>query len=87
MLASNKTELYYNVSMKTYRIYNMVWDIMKRPTYKGLATRKYIEECVRRDLPLPIALREVRASNDTEAKLIIEQMAGEKLRSWTVTFA
>lgn len=73
--------------MKTYRIYNMVWDIVKRPTYGGLATRKYIEECVRRDLPLPIATHEITASNETEAKLIIEQMVGEKLRSWTVTFA
>lgn len=71
-------------STKTYRVYNMVWDIMKRPTYKGLATRKYIEECVRRDLPLPLAVREITASNDTEVKCILEQMVGEKLRSWTV---
>lgn len=71
--------------MKSYCVYNLVWDIVSRPLYKGLATKKYIRECLNRGLPLPLKEYKFDAIDEKEVISFIEaEFKGYKLKQYTI---
>ena len=71
-------------SLKHYCIHSIVWDICKRPFYKGIATKNYINKCLELGLPLYLAHFYIKSSSSTAAVHYLENLLGTKLRRWTI---
>ena len=69
---------------KHYNIHSIIWDICKRPLYKGELTRKYINECLGMNLPLDFAQFYIKAENGMQAAYYLEEKFGIKMKQWTV---
>lgn len=70
--------------MNRYHIYAIVWDICKRPLYRGIATRNYIQKCIDMELPFDIASFYIKAQNEKAAIHYLESRFGAKMKQWHV---
>lgn len=71
-------------NLKHYCIHSVVWDICKRPVYRGQLTKNYINKCLELGLPFINADFYVKSSNGSAAAHYLENLLGAKLRRWTI---
>lgn len=71
-------------NLKVYCIHSVVWDICKRPLYKGRFTKTYINKCLELGLPFHYPYFYVKSSNSTAAVHYIEMIRGAKMRRWFI---
>ena len=67
--------------MKEALVHAMVWDIVERPLRSGKPTKKYINECALRGLPLPHARVKIEAIDVNDAWKLVESLYGAKLKN------
>lgn len=67
--------------MKEALVHAMVWDIVERPLRSGKPTKKYINECLLRGLPLPHARFKIEATDIDDAWKFVESLYGAKLKN------
>lgn len=59
----------------------IIWDIVKRPYYRDKVTKRYIDECTSRGLPLHFARIRIEAKDINEAWDKLSQMYNTPLKS------
>ena len=67
--------------MKEALVHAMVWDIVERPLRSGKPTKKYINECALRGLPLPHAHVKIEAIDVNDAWKLVELLYSAKLKN------
>lgn len=71
-------------NLKHYCIHSVVWDICKRPLYKGRFTKAYINKCLELGLPLHYPCFYVKSSSAAAAEHYVETTNGAKMRRWFI---
>lgn len=62
-------------------VHAIVWDIVERPIRSGKPTKKYINECALRGLPLPHAQVKIEAVGVGDAWNRLESLYNAKLKN------
>lgn len=71
-------------NLKHYCIHSVIWDVCKRPFYKGRFTKAYINKCLELGLSFYYPHFYVKSSNDTAAAHYVEMTNGAKMRQWVI---
>lgn len=64
-----------------FLVHAIIWDIVDRPLRSGKPTKKYINECASRGLPLPHARIKIEAVDAADAISLIESLYGAKTKN------
>ena len=66
--------------MIEYLIHAIYWDIVKTPRRNNKPTKKYIDECASRGLPLPHTRVHINAESPIDAIKKLEEMYNTKTK-------